>query len=557
MSVHEIHFDEMERAAIEERGDLPAHDIAPRTHGGPSPNDIAKARERLARGKGDDNDRAVAGVLPEDPSEGMLWEDDDAANESELTRVPPHDLLAERAVVATAAYGDFAEDLDPGDFYSEAYRRVFEAELALKSEGAPVEVPAIIGRLQSTGRLAQCGGVRGVTELLTDTPVGQVAFYGKLVKSCALARRTLFMAQRLTAQVYAGCDPEALITSATTELETLKANTSPGAVPTLWAADLAQAVEPIEWVSRDLALAPGRPNIFAGLGGARKGWLSLDILICGALGKPVLGRFRTRESSVSGLYLDFEQTPRVTRERAQLLALGHGIDLASLGKKLGYRWKPVPTLAPKTTADKAQIVEELCRQVDGFGLVLIDSIRSCSPGIEENGVFASGPLDVATEVSEKTGACFLFLDHAGKGDEQNPRARKLSQRGHSSKLDASQTLFVFTSMKGEPTLVTCERAQALAEGEWPADFQFTLTTSNGGGLRLQEAVVPEKARDHVSKLKSEILEVVRKDPTLTSGNAVCLRIKGNRTNTLQAINELIDSRKLVQPGGKGSPFRVA
>jgi len=115
---------------------------------------------------------------------------------------------------------------------------------------------------------------------------------------------------------------------------------------------------------------------------------------------------------------------------------------------------------------------------------------------------------------------------------------------------------VFSAVKGEPTLVSCDRAQAVAEAEWPEDFQFTLAAANGG-LQLQEIVTPQKLKDAVALLKGRILEAVRKDPTLTSANAVHLRIKGTRSDVLQATKELIDDGKIVLPGGKGSAFRVS
>jgi len=323
---------------------------------------------------------------------------------------------------------------------------------------------------------------------------------------------------------------------------------------TLWAPDLALTVEPIVFASKDLTIAPGRPSVFAGEGGTRKGWFSMAMLLCAAAETKMLGRFGLRR--MRGLYFDYEQTERITRERFQLLAKGQQIDLASLGQGLGYRWKPVPTWAPRTDADGERTRDDLCRHVEGIDIVVVDSVRACSRGVDENSVFASGPLDLATEVSERTGTCFVFLDHAGKPDPAHARSRKHTQRGHSSKLDAGQTLLVFSAVKGEPTLVSCDRAQAVAEAEWPEDFQFTLAAANGG-LQLQEIVTPQKLKDAVALLKGRILEAVRKDPTLTSANAVHLRIKGTRSDVLQATKELIDDGKIVLPGGKGSAFRVS
>jgi hypothetical protein len=322
---------------------------------------------------------------------------------------------------------------------------------------------------------------------------------------------------------------------------------------TLWAPDLAKAVEPIVFVSKSLTIAPGRPTVLAGEGGTRKGWFAMDLQVCGAAGIPLLGRFPVG-ADIRSVYFDYEQGERISRERFQLLAKGHEIDLASLGQRLGYRWRPVSTWAPKSDADRQHLVDELCWHTEGIQLAIVDSVRACSFGVDENSVFASGPLDISTAVSEKTGVAFSFLDHAGKPDPTGGRGRKHSQRGHSSKLDAGQTLFVFSCAKGEPTLVSCERAQIVAESDRPEDFKFTLASAHGG-LQLQEVVIGPKARGVFDALKARIVAVVRAERDLDSKNAICSRITGaNKTDKLQAIAELLKAGKLAQPGGDGTPF---
>src|SRR5580704_9336539 len=60
---------------------------------------------------------------------------------------------------------------------------------------------------------------------------------------------------------------------------------------TLWAPELATAVAPLVFASKDLTIAPGRPTVFAGKGGARKGWFAMNLMLCAAAGMKVLGRF--------------------------------------------------------------------------------------------------------------------------------------------------------------------------------------------------------------------------------------------------------------------------
>src|ERR1700722_2395668 len=58
-------------------------------------------------------------------------------------RVPPHDLAAEAAVLSASISGEqivrMATIVQPEDFYSEAYRRIFEACVRLHESGARLD----------------------------------------------------------------------------------------------------------------------------------------------------------------------------------------------------------------------------------------------------------------------------------------------------------------------------------------------------------------------------------------------------------------------------------
>jgi replicative DNA helicase len=142
-------------------------------------------------------------------------------------RIPPSDLDAEGAVISAvladkAALEKVLPLLTPAKFYSEAHRRIFEAILALHGEGKPADVVTVATWLRDRERLAQVGGMAYLTEVLNTAPaVANVTAYAATVDAKWRARKIILMAQRVTSQGYGGADPDALVASATAEIEAI------------------------------------------------------------------------------------------------------------------------------------------------------------------------------------------------------------------------------------------------------------------------------------------------------------------------------------------------
>jgi replicative DNA helicase len=126
------------------------------------------------------------------------------------SRVPPHDLDAEAAVLSAVMVDPLALDkvneiLRPEHFYSEAHRRIFEACVDLASAGKPVDVVQVATWLRDRDRLAQVGGMAYLTEVLNAAPaIANVAAYGQTIHEKWRIRRLILTCQRVTAQGYAG-----------------------------------------------------------------------------------------------------------------------------------------------------------------------------------------------------------------------------------------------------------------------------------------------------------------------------------------------------------------
>lgn len=148
--------------------------------------------------------------------------------ETEATRIPPHDLESEALVVGLPLHGDvapslrmFADMLRPEHFYAESHRRIFEAELEVseRSGAESVDIATVIARLTETGRLAQVGGVEYLRNLRNNV----ASFGSKRHREWAVAvhdawrrRRAIATVQELEARAYLGVDDTQEFLEATT-----------------------------------------------------------------------------------------------------------------------------------------------------------------------------------------------------------------------------------------------------------------------------------------------------------------------------------------------------
>lgn len=125
-------------------------------------------------------------------------------------RLPPHDLDAEHALLASAMLDPrllTQSALMPQDFFSGMHARVWEAIQEVAAEGVPVDVVSVATKLRDRGRIDEVGGVQALTELLlTPAGVSEAAFTGfqETVMRHANARAVLRRIQLAEAQLYEG-----------------------------------------------------------------------------------------------------------------------------------------------------------------------------------------------------------------------------------------------------------------------------------------------------------------------------------------------------------------
>lgn len=117
--------------------------------------------------------------------------------EPEADREPPHDLDAERAVLAAVlldrdAIGPLYDLLDPDDFYASAHRAIFAAMCDLFERRVPADPYTLNDALERDGTCEEVGGLPAVAALLDPfVPTSHCEHHARQVRECAERRRAI------------------------------------------------------------------------------------------------------------------------------------------------------------------------------------------------------------------------------------------------------------------------------------------------------------------------------------------------------------------------------
>ncbi len=124
------------------------------------------------------------------------------------SRVPPHDLDAERAVigamlVSETAVAAVAERLAAEDFYSEVHRIIYGAMMRLYSRGEPIDQLTLTNELRSVNEFERVGGRPYVFQIVESVPTAANAGrYADIVRGKALLRAIIDVGSRITEDAF-------------------------------------------------------------------------------------------------------------------------------------------------------------------------------------------------------------------------------------------------------------------------------------------------------------------------------------------------------------------
>lgn len=325
------------------------------------------------------------------------------------------------------------------------------------------------------------------------------------------------------------------------------ASTSSG-VQILTAADLFAPQSDAAFLVKDLGIAPGAPTFLIGQGFVGKTITAMSLGVSVATGRKIWGQPWKPTRTGSVLHLDYEQGRRVTSKRLQRIA--RALDVTQ--GELDGRWGCV--VLPTFDLTSAGALDTYARLFEGQALVILDSLKGATPGVEENSSAIRDYVRILTAASERTGATCLVIHHAGKTPMAGQtRPRKEMGRGSSALFDEAQSVFVLTGEKGAPFLVTHEKDRE--RGETVSDFSLRIVDTENDGLAVQPFAAPpqrDMTAEREAGVRARILEYVAANPAGPFGaDSIRAAAKVSDAATRSALRDLLDA-KLIHNAGTGS-----
>ncbi|AKK12129.1 replicative DNA helicase [Corynebacterium uterequi] len=173
-----------------------------------------------------DDDYAAFVAPPEPPADvdesdrgGRFYGNGPARPRYDDFRQPPHDRDAEMGVLGAMLLSphtvlEVIDGLSPGDFYFPAHQLIYEAMLALYSDGTDIDPLIVSGRLDRRNELERAGGASYLHTLMSSVPTAANArYYAKIVAEKAVLRRLVDAGTRVASMGYEGGDGDEEIES--------------------------------------------------------------------------------------------------------------------------------------------------------------------------------------------------------------------------------------------------------------------------------------------------------------------------------------------------------
>lgn len=128
----------------------------------------------------------------------------------DMSRIPPHSVESEQSILGSIildkdAIITVAETINPGDFYKEAHKIIYESMLRLNSNNEPIDLITLIEELRKEGNLDNVGGISYLTSLSTIVPTtSNVKYYANIVKEKSVMRQLIKASNEIINLGYGG-----------------------------------------------------------------------------------------------------------------------------------------------------------------------------------------------------------------------------------------------------------------------------------------------------------------------------------------------------------------
>lgn len=210
-----------------------------------------------------------------------------------MTRMPPQDLDAERAVLSSILLSNEAvftaiEELSEEDFYRPAHTTIYRAMVQLATKGEPVDAVTLSSSLKARGDLERAGGLAEIVALGNVVPTAaNIKYYAEIVRKKSMLRQLIAAGTEIVKEAYDAAEPDDTVDAAEQrifEIAKKKAHRGPVAVGDI----VVEAFKRIEKLAEQKSEVTGVSTGILQLDRKLSGLQPSDLII--VAGRPSMGK---------------------------------------------------------------------------------------------------------------------------------------------------------------------------------------------------------------------------------------------------------------------------
>ena len=401
----------------------------------------------------------------------------DLALEDEfLARQLPHNLEAEQAVLGSMLIDqncikDVMDKLQPGDFYLQQTRDIFETMYTMFSYSRPIDPVTVVGEMQKNGTFDENTTQNYIIQLMDITPTSaNVMEYVALVRGKSLLRSVATAAGEITSMVREGSgDPEDVLEVAEQKIYAVRQGRSSQDMASIGTV-LSGVLENIEQLSAEGGRLPGISSGFSAIDAKLSGLNKSDLILLAA--RPGMGKTSLALNIALNVGKNSGKTVamfslEMSKEQLALRLLSSEALVESnrllTGELRESDWMKVAEAAGVLSRADIRLddnplltvsdMNAKCRRLDNLGLVVIDYLQlmsSAGGSMKHSGESRqqavsdiSRMLKIMAKELQVPVLCLSQLSRANeKRDDKRPMLSDLRESG-AIEQDADIVLFIF------------------------------------------------------------------------------------------------------------------
>ena len=401
----------------------------------------------------------------------------DLALEDEfLARQLPHNLEAEQAVLGSMLIDqncikDVMDKLQPGDFYLQQNRDIFETMYTMFSYSRPIDPVTVVGEMQKNGTFDENTTQNYIIQLMDITPTSATVMeYVALVRGKSLLRSVATAAGEITSMVREGSgDPEDVLEVAEQKIYAVRQGRSSQDMASIGTV-LSGVLENIEQLSAEGGRLPGISSGFSAIDAKLSGLNKSDLILLAA--RPGMGKTSLALNIALNVGKNSGKTVamfslEMSKEQLALRLLSSEALVESnrllTGELRESDWMKVAEAAGVLSRADIRLddnplltvsdMNAKCRRLDNLGLVVIDYLQlmsSAGGSMKHSGESRqqavsdiSRMLKIMAKELQVPVLCLSQLSRANeKRDDKRPMLSDLRESG-AIEQDADIVLFIF------------------------------------------------------------------------------------------------------------------